>query len=134
MSSVSMQQMNRNRNTMHMSTNAGDFPPQTKQEIAEQIRKSAALPLDEIWISGETEYPCLAILVHGADACLTYFETEGVMWLSYGAGQKPLSFIAGGAEWEAPADSVVSTERAIACMEAFFETRKRLACIAGQSL
>lgn len=90
MSSVSMEQMNRNRNTMHMSTNAGDFPPQTKQEIAEQIRKSAALPLDEIWISGQTKYPCLAILVNGADACLTYFETEGVM--SYEAGQKPLSF------------------------------------------
>lgn len=129
-----MEQMNRNRNTMHMSTNAGDFLPQTKQEIAEQIRKSAALPLDEIWISGETEYPCLAILVNGADACLTYFETEGVMWLSYGAGRKPLSFIAGGEEWEAPADSVVSTEHAIACMEAFFETRKRSACIAWQPL
>lgn len=126
--------MDRNYNTMHVSTNAGDFPSQTKQEIAEQIRKSTTFPLDDIWISGETEYPCLSILVNGANACLTYFEAEGVMWLSYGMRQSSVMFMAGGEEWEAPADSVVSIEHAIACMEAFFETRKKPACIAWQPL
>lgn len=129
-----MEQMDRHRNLMHVCTNTGDFPLQTKSEIAEQIQKSAALPLDEIWISGETEYPCLAILVNGANSCLTYFEKEGVMWLSYGTRQRPVLFIAGGVEWEAPADSVISTEDAIACMKTFFETREKPTCIEWQLL
>ena len=32
-------------------------------DIEQIIKKYADNPLDDIWISGENEYPCLAILV-----------------------------------------------------------------------
>lgn len=119
---------------MNLATTEGDFRYDTKEEIAEHMRRSSALPLDDIWISGEDKYPCLAILINGSLACVNYFEEEGEMWQSYGNYPNDVRFIAGGEEWEAPADTVVSLEDAISCMEEFFDTPKRPECIEWQEL
>lgn len=119
---------------MNVSSDKGNFIYNTKEEISEHIKRSSALPMDDIWISGENEYPCLSILVNGAYACIHFFEKEDVTWLSYGTYTETVIFLAGGEEWEAPADAVVSVESAILCMEEFFDSMKRPDCIRWQEL
>ena len=119
---------------MNLGSMEGDFQYATKEEIAGHIRRSAALPFDDIWLGGGSEYPCLAILVNGDKACVHYFEADGVMWQSYGDCPEGTVFLAGGEEWKAPADTVVSIERAICCAEEFFESENRPECIAWQKL
>ena len=114
---------------MNLGSNKGCFQYETKEEIAQHIRRSSALPLDEIWISGGNEYPCLAILINGDYACVHYFEEEGILWQSCGNFSKGMIFLAGGEEWEAPADTIVSIESAIFCMEEFFDLMKKPECI-----
>lgn len=50
---------------MTVSTNAGEFEVQTRDELETLLRKSALNPYDDIWIGGAERYPCLAILVNG---------------------------------------------------------------------
>ncbi len=86
--------------------------------------------MDDIWISGDEKYPCLGILVNGVHACVHFFEDDsGTMWQSRGMYEKAVIFLAGGVEWEAPADAVVSLDAALHCAEAFWETGKRPGCI-----
>lgn len=104
------------------------------EQIENIIRQAALLPIDEIWISGNSEYPCLSILVNGYLACIHYFEQEGIMWQSYGNYQKEINFLAGGEEWCAPADTVVSLESAINCMIEFCSDMRQPKCIKWQKL
>ena len=119
---------------MNLVSNEGCFKYETKEEIARHIKRSSALPLDDIWISGENEYPILAILINGDQACVHYFEEEGVTWQSYGNFSKGTIFLAGGEEWEAPADTIVSIKSAIICMEEFVDLMKKPTCIEWQQL
>ncbi len=115
---------------MRLCCNEGNFEFQTREEISAQIRKSAERPLDEIWLGGEEDYPCLGILLNGIHACLHYFnDGNGTMWQSLGTHGEEITFLAGGVEWKAPADTVVSLEDAILCAEEFFETGLRPDCI-----
>ena len=118
---------------MTLGSYEGNFKYETKEEIAEHIRRSSELPMDDIWISGENELPCLAILVNGAYACIHYFDKEGE-WISHGTDQKKIIFLAGLERWEAPSDAVVFLEVAISCMEEFFDTMKKPRCIEWQKL
>ena len=119
---------------MNLGSVEGDFQYRAKEEIAGHIRRSAALPFDDIWLGGGSEYPCLAVLVNGDRACVHYFEAEGVMWQSQGDFSKGTVFLAGGEEWNAPAGTVVSIESAICCAEEFFDSMKRPDCIEWQRL
>lgn len=120
---------------MNLATNDGDFRYETKEEIAEHIRKSASLGMDDIWISGEEEYPCMAVLVNKEFACINYFENgNGDMWITYSENEREVIFLAGGEEWTAPADTVISLESALLCMEEFFDTLKRPQCVKWQEL
>lgn len=114
---------------MNLGSKEGNFKYETKEEIAGHIMRSSALPLDDIWISGEDEYPCLAILINGDYACVHYFEEEGITWQSHGNFSEEVIFWAGGEEWKAPADTIVSIESAISCMEDFFDSMKKPKCI-----
>lgn len=119
---------------MNLCSNEGDFKYKTKEEITEHIKRSSALPTDEIWISGENQYPCLAILINGNFACVHYFEEEGVMWQSHGTNSEEVTFLSGGEEWTAPADTVISIENAVSCTEEFFDSLKKPECIEWQEL
>lgn len=119
---------------MNLCSNEGNFKYETKEEIVEHIKRCSALPADEIWISGEDQYPCLTILINGNYSCVHYFEEEGVMWQSYGAHSEEIIFLAGGEEWSAPADTIISVENAILCMEEFFDSNKKPECIEWQEL
>lgn len=120
---------------MKLAANEGDFQYNTKEEIAKHICKSASLGMDDIWISGEEEYPCMAILINKEFACVNYFENEnGDMCITFSENKKEVTFTAGGEEWEAPADTVISLEAAILCMEEFFDTMKRPECVKWQNL
>lgn len=121
-------------NIMNLGSIKGDFKYETKEEIAEHIKQSSVLPFDDIWISGEKEYPCLAILINGDYACVHYFEEEGVIWQSYGDFSKEMIFLAGGEEWEAPADTIVSIKSAVSCMEEFFDSMGKPKCIEWRKL
>lgn len=61
---------------MNIACNNGDFELYSKQDIEKLLRKSSLNPYDDIWISGEKDYPCLAILINGAYACVHYFLNE----------------------------------------------------------
>lgn len=119
---------------MNLGSNEGYFQYETKEEIAAHIRRSSSLSFDDIFISGENEYPCLAILINGDYACITYFNEEGAMWQSYGDFSKEMIFMAGGVEWEAPANTIISIESAISCMEEFFDSMEKPKCIEWQEV
>lgn len=119
---------------MNLGSNEGDFQYETKEGIIEHIKRSSALPLDDISISGENEFPCLSILINGNYACVHFFEKEGVMWQSFSNFTRKIIFMAGGVEWEAPADTVISIESAILCAIEFFDTMKKPICIEWQEL
>ena len=121
--------------SMYLYTNEGIFKYETPKEISEHICRSSTLPMDEIFISTETKYPYLSILVNGDHACIHYFESEdGAMFQSLGNGKEGIVFLAAGEEWKAPADTIVTLETAIKCMKEFFETMKRPKCIKWQEL
>lgn len=123
---------------MVVSTNQIETECNHIEEIEQIIRRSADLhlPLDDIWISGEEKYPCLSILVNGEYACVHYFANEnGEVWQSFGNLQREIIFKAGGEEWEAPADTILSLEMAIECMKEFCSKRfRRPECIEWQEL
>ena len=74
---------------MNVSSNLGDFDCLTESSLEATIRKCAESSLDDIWISGAKKYPCLAILMNGEQACLTYFRAEeGEIYGSLGDRQR----------------------------------------------
>lgn len=129
---------NEGRTHMKLSTTNGDIICQSKEEIEKIIKQGAALPKgDEIWISGEDdEYPCLTILVKGKYACVHYFEDEGDGLQSCGDDdiEDEVVFLAGGEEWTAPEDAIISLKSAVKCMKEFFDTMECPECIEWDEL
>lgn len=83
--------------TMNIANCNGDFECRSWNELKDFIRKSSLNPFDDIWISGEMDYPCLAILINGNYACVNYFlNGEGDMWQSIGYGNKNVAFVSNG--------------------------------------
>ncbi|MDE5824122.1 MAG: hypothetical protein K2H91_05500, partial [Lachnospiraceae bacterium] len=120
-----------------ISTIQGDITCHNKAEIEEIMKKGAAQQKgDEIWISGDDEkYPCLNILVKGKYACVHYFEDEGDVLQSCGDDfDDEVVFLAGGEEWAAPEDTIISFKQAVKCMEEFFDTMECPECIEWDEL
>lgn len=121
---------------MNIATNQGDFSFESKHDLVEFIRhRRDEFSLDEIWVSGDEKYPCVALLTNGEYASISYFENvEGSMWLSQGDLNTEITFLAAGLEWTAPADSVIYFDTAIECIEEFCHTVSRPGRIMWQDL
>lgn len=110
-----------------VSTMHGDTICRSKNEVKKIIKCSSN---DDIWLNIGSEYPCLAILVNGKYACIHYFENNnGVSFQSVGDVNKEVVFIAGGTEWTAPPEAVVTLDEAVMCTENFIDTLSRPECI-----
>ena len=123
----------------NVSTRKGEIVCQSKTEIAEIIKQSAALLQgNEVWVSSnEKPYPCLSVLIKGQYACVHYFKNdEGDVWQSCGNFNKEVTFFAGEGdrEWVAPGYVIVPLEKAISCMEEFCDTFERPNCIEWEAL
>lgn len=120
---------------MNVAKNDGDFVCQTLAELVALVMSSSQNPFDDIWISGENEYPCLAILLNGELSCVHYFlNGNGDMWQSAGDYDKDTLFIAGSEEAEMPSDAVIGVEKAIECVEEFWLSCDRPTCIEWREL
>ncbi len=122
---------------MSVSTTNDNILCQSKAEMVEIIKQGAALPQgDEIWVSSkEKPYPCLSILMKDQYTCVHYFENdEGNVWQSCGDFNKEVIFLAGGEGWTAPEYVIVPLEKAICCMEEFWDTLERPTCIEWEAL
>ncbi len=120
---------------MRITNNKGDFECHSWGELENLIKESALNPFDDIWISGDREYPCLAVLVNADFACVHYFLNEdGDVWQSVGYGDKDVTFVCGGQESDIPADCVISIDKAIECAKEFYQSPERPRCIAWREL
>ena len=118
---------------MLVSTDGRTFRTDSFDEIEALIRNSAACGKAEIWLSGDAPYPAAALLLNGTDACVTFFgEDEGEIKMSFGSSVREVLFRAGGEEWLAPANAVISLDEAAVCAEEFFRNLKLPACITWQ--
>lgn len=98
----------------------GDFDCRSWNELEDIILRNLSLNLyDDIWLNGEEDYPCLAILMNGNHACVHYFPDDGGnMWQSVGNGK----------------EAVVSLDKAMECARQFFETLNKPDCIEWRKL
>lgn len=113
---------------MQISTENAAFSTSDPDLIESTVRSSR-----EIWISGESKYPCLTILTSGEKACVNYFgRQESDMWLSQSESTQSEVFIAGGEQWQSPADAVIGIDEALQCVREFCVTLTRPACIKWQ--
>lgn len=122
---------------MYLENNKGNFECQTKHELEDIIRKSALNPYDDIWVSEVAgEYPCLTILVNGNYACVHYYSNEyGDMWQSIGDSKDDMTFVVGNGQPDfSPCEATISLDKAIECMNAFFDTHQRPCCIQWREL
>lgn len=101
-----------------------------------KIIKNAMLDEKEIWISGEKEYPSMAICINGEYAAITYFQSgDGEMWLSYNEeNQKEVKFVAGGEEWTPEPNAVIGIDDMLSCAMEFLKSSERPSCIRWQEL
>ena len=101
-----------------------------------QIIKNAMSNEKEIWISGDNEYPSMAICLNGEHAAITYFQSEdGGMWLSYNENnQKVVTFFAGGEEWIPEPNAVIGINDMLSCVKEFLYSYERPSCICWQDL
>lgn len=120
---------------MKVAKNDGEYICRTVTELLMTIRNSSQMPYDDIWISREAEYPCLAILLNGNLACVHYFLNEnGDMWQSAGVYNQDTEFVAGGVKTEIPANAVIGIEEALACAEQFWFSVERPTCVEWREL
>lgn len=122
---------------LKVATNKGDIVCKTPQEVENIIINSSKKPLDEIWVSGEDEYPCLAVLVNGDLTSICYFLNEnGDMWQSVGNAESngSVEFLVGGELDERPEYTVVSLEAALECVKQFCDTFYKPDCIEWEEL
>ena len=118
-----------------VSTNRGDFTFQSADDVIEFIR-TAAQDNNDIWVSGEQPYPCMAVCINGEYAAINFFqgEAEGI-WLSYNdKNQKEVTFFAGGDEWTPDVDAIIALSDAFLCIREFLGTYERPTCIEWQEL
>ena len=120
---------------MKISNCNGEFDCHSWQELEQLIKKSSLNPPDDLWISENTEYPCLSILINGNYACVHYFlDDEGDMWQSVGDGDKDVTFVINGGKSDLPADSVIPLEKAIECARQFYDTLDKPTCLEWREL
>jgi len=118
-----------------ISTNKGDFTFQSEDEAIKFIQ--TVLPEhNDIWISGEQPYPCMAVCINGEYAAVNFFQNdEGDMWLSYNdRNQKEVTFIAAGSEWCPDSNAVISLNDMFLCIREFLHTYEKPTCIQWQEL
>ena len=103
-----------------ISTNRGNFDFVTIDDALEFVSKVAS-EKDDIWVSKEEEYPCIAICVNGEYAVVNYFgNAEGEVWLSYNEdNRKEVTFSAGGDEWTPDISAVIRLEAMFSCIMEF---------------
>lgn len=119
-----------------VSTDKGDFVFQSIDDVIKFVQTAAAQEKSDLWISGDDEYPCLAVCTSGPYAAVNFFQNDtGDIWLSYNdKNQNEITFIADGAEWRPAPDSVISLNDAFLCIREFLDTYKRPSCIQWQEL
>ena len=118
-----------------ISTNRGDFTFQSTDDVIKFIRTTAQ-ENNDIWISGEQPYPCMAVCINGEYAAVNFFLNDtGGIWLSYNdKNQIEVTFIAGGEEWKPDVDAIITLNDAISCIREFLDTYERPTCIQWQEL
>lgn len=118
-----------------VSTGKGDFIFQSVDDAIKFVQ-TAAREKSDLWISGDDEYPCLAVCTNGQYAAVNYFQNDtGDMWLSYNdKNQNEVTFIADGVGWCPAADAVISLNDAFLCIREFLDTYERPFCISWQEL
>lgn len=118
-----------------VSTSKGDFNFQSIDDVVKFVQ-TAVQEKGDLWVSGEDEYPCLAVCTNGPYAAVNFFQNDtGDMWLSYNdKNQNEVTFIADGAEWCPAADAVISLNDALLCIREFLSTYERPSCIQWQEL
>lgn len=118
-----------------ISTNKGDFIFQSVEDAMEFVQ-TAAQKKGDLWVSGNNEYPCLAVCTNGQYAAVNFFQNDtGDVWLSYNdKNRKEVTFIADGAEWCPVADAVISLNDAFLCIREFLCTGERPSCVQWQEL
>lgn len=118
-----------------VSTNKEDFIFQSIDDTIKFVQ-TAAQEKSDIWISGDNEYPCMAVCTNGQYATVNFFQNDiGDVWLSYNdKNQNEVTFIADGTEWCPTADSVISLNDAFLCIREFLGTYERPSCIQWQEL
>ncbi len=120
---------------MHIANGNGDFECHSWMELENFIRNSASNPFDDIWLSKNTDYPCLAILINGTFACVHYFLNDrGDMWQSVGYGDVDVTFVSNGDRTALPADCVILLDKAIECAKQFYDTPDKPDCIEWREL
>lgn len=120
---------------MNVVTNNGNVECRTPHEVENIIINSSFNPFDDIWISGTEKYPCLAILLNGSFACVHYFLNEyGDMWQSSGNQDEDVEFVIGGEKSEMPADTIIPLEKAIECVNQFWNSNEIPTCIEWREL
>ena len=117
------------------STNRGDFTFQSADDVIKFIQ-AAAQENNDIWISGEQQYPCMAVCINEEYAAVNFFQNDaGEMWLSYNdKNQTEVTFIAGGEEWKPDVDAIIGLNDAFSCIREFLDTYERPTCIEWQEL
>lgn len=118
-----------------ISTNRGDFTFQSADDAIKFIRK-AAQENNDIWVSGEQQYPCVAVCINGEYAAVNFFQNDaGEMWLSYNdKNEREITFIAGGDEWKPDSNAIIALNDAFSCIREFLDTYERPTCIQWQEL
>ena len=118
-----------------ISTNRGNFDFVSIDDALEFVSKVAS-EKDDIWVSKEEEYPCIAICVNGEYAVVNYFgNAEGEVWLSYNENnRKEVTFSAGGDEWTPDISAVIRLEAMFSCIIEFLLTCNRPSCIQWKKL
>lgn len=122
---------------MYLENNNGNFECKTKKEAEDIIRKSTLNPFDNIWIGeAPSTYPCLTMLINGSYACVHYFFNDcGDMWQSIGESKDDTTFEVGNGQPDfSPYEATISIDKAIACMNVFFDTHQRPDCIQWREL
>ncbi len=118
-----------------ISTNRGDFTFQSSDDVIKFVQ-AAEQENNDIWISGEQPYPCIAVCINGEYAAVNFFQNDaGEMWLSYNdKNQKEVTFIAGGDEWKPDVNAIIALNDAFSCIREFLDTYERPTCIQWQEL
>lgn len=122
-----------------ISTRKGTFEFRSVNDAVEFVQ-AAARKKDTLWISGDEQYPCLAVCTNAPYAAVHFFQGDtsddaGNIWLSYNENnQEEVIFLAEGAEWRPTADAVISLDDAILCIREFLGTCERPSCIQWQEL
>ena len=120
---------------MRVAVNNEDIECRCFADLEKMIRNDVKADIDNIWLAGGEEYPCLAILRKENFAVIHYFANgNGLMWQSVGNGDQDISFLSGADAVLMPANSVVSMDDAFACAKAFWSDLKLPECICWREL